>query len=383
MNLLRFYFYTIVLHLTLTGSSFVQIGDAVSIKLDSSVVYTHTNNLFHDNSSKQSDEYFTLAPGVEVNIGQNDVGLNLNFGLAYDLIRYTNYDQFDSDLYKFNFSGSSVQNSILDSDFYYSQLEFQSPRSDFDVAGNPDLIKSTQTAYGFVAEYSYSPKLSFGIGITGTELEFDAPVPIVNQLAAKESYSIPFDVFYKYSEKLDVVYGITYTNQKVGERSYFNFNGFESDSYYFNVGLRGDILPKLSGQFSVGYRTLEFSHTYSDREMLGLQSSLNWKLTPKFKSLISLDRNFDTAGSGESYDLSRIRVSNSYSINTEYFASLNFTYTEKDYSSRTDQMENVSLMLSYVPGYNSRYSIGFVLVDSQSVVDYEVEEFRLSADLSY
>ena len=84
-------------------------------------------------------------------------------------------------------------------------------------------------------------------------------------------------------------------------------------------------------------------------------------------------------------NLNRIRVSNSYSINTEYFASLNFTYTEKDYSysSRTDQMEDVSLMLSYVPGYNSRYSIGFVLVDSQSVVDYEVEEFRLSADLSY
>ena len=383
MNLLRFYFYTIVLHLTLTGSSFVQIGDAVSIKLDSSVVYTHTNNLFRDNTSKQSDDYFTISPGVDVNIGQNDVGMNLNFGLAYDLIRYSNYDQFDADLLRFNLSGASVQNSILESNFYFSQSELQSPRSNFDVVGNADLIKSTQTSYGFAAEYSYSPKLSFGIGIKGNELEFDSQTPIVNQLSAKETYSIPFDVYYKYSQKLDVVYGITYTSQKVGDRDYYNFYGYETDSYYYNIGLRGDILAKLSGQFSVGYRTLEFSDSTSDREMLGLQSSLNWMLSPKFKSLISLDRNFDSAGSGESYDLNKIRVASSYSINNEYFASLNFTYTEKEYSARTDQQEDISFMLSYVPGYNSRYSIGFVLVDSQSVVDYDVEEFRLSADLTY
>ena len=380
MNFLRFYLYTIILHLTLTGSSFVQIGDAVSIKLDSSLAYTLTDNLFRDNSNKQSDEYFTLVPGVDVNFGQNDVGLDFNFGLAYDLIRYNEYDQFDADLLRYNFSGSSVQNSTLDSNFYFSQSESQSPRSSFDVAGNPDLIKSTQTEYGLVAEYSYSPKLSFGIGVKGNELEFDT---FAHQLAAKESYSIPFDVFYRYSEKLDVVYGISYVSQKVGERTYFNRDGYETDSYYFNIGLRGDMLPKLSGQFSVGYRTLEFSNSNSDREMLGLNSSLNWKLSPKFNSLISLDRNFDAAGSGDTYELSRIRVSNSYSINTECFAILNFNYSEKDYNSRTDQMEDISLMLSYVPDYNSQYTIGFVLVDNQSLVDYEVEEFRLSADFSY
>ncbi|MAH08218.1 MAG: hypothetical protein CL961_00950 [Euryarchaeota archaeon] len=380
MNFLRFYLYTIILHLTLTGSSFVQIGDAVSIKLDSSIIYTSTDNLFRDDSNKQSDDYFTIVPGVDVSFGQNDIGLDFNLGVAYDLIRYNEYDQFDDDLLRFNFSGSSVQNSTLDTNFYFSQSEYQSPRSSFEVAGNPDLIKSTQTEYDLGAEYSYSPKLSFGIGVEGSELKFDT---FAHQLAAKESYSIPFDVIYRYSEKLDVVYGITYTSRKVGEITYFNRDSYETDSYYYNIGLRGDMLPKLSGRFSVGYRTLEYSNSNNEPEMLGVKSSLNWMLSPKFKSLISLDRYFDAAGSGDTYEHSRIRVSNSYSINTEYFASLNFTYTEKEYSSRTDQAEYVSLMLYYVPDYNSQYTIGFFLVDSQSLVDAEVEELRLSADFSY
>ena len=63
-----------------------------------------------------------------MSFGQNDVGLDFNFGLAYDLIRYNKYDQFDADLLRYNFSGSSVQNSTLDSNFYL-QSEFQSPRS--------------------------------------------------------------------------------------------------------------------------------------------------------------------------------------------------------------------------------------------------------------
>ena len=34
MNFLRYYIYYILLHLTLTGSSFVQIGDAISVHVD-------------------------------------------------------------------------------------------------------------------------------------------------------------------------------------------------------------------------------------------------------------------------------------------------------------------------------------------------------------
>lgn len=380
MNFLRFYLYTIILHLTLTGSSFVQIGDAVSVKLDSSVAYTNTDNLFRDDSNKESDGYFTITPGVEVSFGQNQAGLDLKLGLAYDLTRYSDFDQFDSDLLKFNIGGSTDQRSNFDTKFSYSQVESQSPRSSFDVAGDPDLIEATQTRFSVSTEFSYSPKLSIGLGIKGNDLEFDT---FANQLAGKESYTIPFDLIFSHSEKLDVVYGITYTNRDVNAITATNRDAYETDSYYYNVGLRGDLLPKLSGQFSVGYRTLEYSNDISDLNTLGIKSSLNWKLTPKFQSLISINRGFDSAGSGETYELTTVRIANSYTINSEYAAGLNFGFSEKDYRSRTDNMNDFSLTLTYIPNYNNQFTIGFFMVDSDYLIDYEVEELRFSADFKY
>lgn len=380
MNFLRFYFYTIVLHLTLAGSSFVQIGDAVSVKLDSSAGFTHTDNLFRDNSNKQSDDFYTITPGLDISYGQPNAGLDLNFGLSYDIVRYSEFDALDVELLRYNISGKMNQLSSFGTNFTFSRAESQSPRSTFDVAGNPDLIETTQSNYSITTEYRYSPKFSVGLGLKWSELDFDT---FSDEIAGKDSFNLPLDLIYRYSEKLDVVYGITYINRDVGARTASNSDGYETESYFYNVGLRGELLPKLSGKFSVGYRTLEFSNNNSDRDSLGLNSSLTWAISPKIQSMIGIEKGFDAAGSGDTHEITKLNISNAFSINTEFSAGLNVSFSEKDFRSRTDEVHNFSLTLSYTPSNNNHFTFGFYDTESKSVVDYDVEEFRIRADFRY
>ena len=61
---------------------------------------------------------------------------------------------------------------------------------------------------------------------------------------------------------------------------------YDTDSTYYNVGLKGTILPKLTGQFNVGYRTLSFSTNTDDFNALELLLILTWTLSPKLRTTV-------------------------------------------------------------------------------------------------
>ena len=59
MNFLRYYIYYIFLHLTLAGSSLIQVGDAISVNLDSSVAYKYSSNILKSETNELSDAIYT------------------------------------------------------------------------------------------------------------------------------------------------------------------------------------------------------------------------------------------------------------------------------------------------------------------------------------
>ena len=84
-------------------------------------------------------------------------------------------------------------------------------------------------------------------------------------LADRETYTVPVDIFYELTPKVDLSIGYQYTTSDVGStENLVNFGGgptgykigsYDSEGHFFNVGARGNLLPKLSGFFKVGYRT--------------------------------------------------------------------------------------------------------------------------------
>ena len=75
------------------------------------------------------------------------------------------------------------------------------------------------------------------------------------------------------------------------------------------LGLMGSILPKLTGQFNVGYRSLNYSDNMigmNDLNATGVTSNLTWTQTPKLRSILDFSRDFDAAGSGSTFKFTRV-----------------------------------------------------------------------------
>ena len=76
---------------------------------------------------------------------------------------------------------------------------------------------------------------------------------------------------------------------------------YDTNSVYYNLGLKGSILPKLNGQFSLGYHTLNFSTNTNDFNAFGATSALTWILTPKLRTLFNFSWDLDADGYGRTY----------------------------------------------------------------------------------
>ena len=396
MNFLRYYFYYIFLHLTLAGSSLIQIGDAISVNLDSFVTYKHSSNILKSETNEKSDGLYIISPGAVVNFGKPGTAFDLKLKANYDIIQYQDYSDLDINLSKLYLNGSYNPSERLNNSFSYSNFEGQTARSELSVEGAPALVETSSESASFSTSYQYSPKLSFSLGVNQRDLKYDT---YTDQLASKKSTTIPFNLIYQYSNKLSVVYGVSLTETEIGERkAYFLGNqyiqpAYETDSVYYNIGLRGTILPKLTGQFDVGYRTLSFSTNTNDFNAFGATSALSWTLTPKLRTTLNLSRDFDAAGSGSTYRLTKGNLSTVYSINSEFKLSLNLGRTGKYFKSnsalvggqsgRGETLTNISLNLHYIPSENYSFIAGYNTVRSDAITDYDLKEFRLTAKLKY
>ena len=402
MNFLRYYIYYILLHLTLTGSSFVQIGDAISVHVDSSASYKHISNVLKVDTNQISDDLYIITPGAVLKFGKSGTPIDFNLSAKYDIYEYQYYDNLDINLMKVYLNGSYNPSEILNSNFSYSNSEGQSAKSELSVPTNDTLalVETTTESVSLLTSYKYSPKLSFSLGVKQSELVYDSAADR-NSLSSKKSTHIPFNLIYKYSNKLNVLYGVTFSNNKIGARTTTRrVNGntvnltqqaYETDSVYYNVGLGGTILPKLTGNFDVGYRTLSFSDNINDFNAFGATSSLTWKTFPKLKTSINFSRDFDSAGNGGTFRSTAANINALYSISTDYKLSASFGRTRKffrgdanrDIKSRNEFLRNYSLNLQYYPSDNYNFSAGYTLTKSDAISDYEAKEFRLSANLKY
>lgn len=412
MNFLRYYIYYILLHLTLTGSSFVQIGDAISVHVDSSASYKHISNILKDDTDEISDDLYILTPGAVLKFGKSGTPIDFNLSAKYDIYVYQDSESLDTNLMKIYLNGSYNPSEIFNSNFSYTNIEGQSAKPDFSVQADDTLalVETTTESVSLLTSYKYSPKLSFSLGLIQSELVYDSAEDR-NGLSSKKSSHIPFNLIYHYSNKLNVLYGVTFSNNKIGARTKKVFlddqNGkkvpvnltqqaYETDSVYYNVGLGGTILPKLTGNFDVGYRTLSFSDNIIDFNAFGATSSLTWKTSPKLTTSIFLSRDFDSAGNGGTYRSTAANINAQYSISTDYKLSASLGRTQKffradairDIQNRNETLTNFSLNLQYYPSSNYSFSAGYTFTKSDSddinrTAFYDNKEFRLSANLKY
>ena len=308
--------------LFVSAAPLVSIGNNTDVYFNGSSSLRWTSNVFRDEADETEDLTWTLSPGFEVNVGRGLTNADMSIITRYDIIRYEDQDQLDTELFHIKAVGSYTSSRLaLSGSAYFDKSKMNSGENNI----TNDLIESD--AYGATvdSEYRVSPKFSFGAGARYSEKVFKT---FDDTFPDRTVMSAPFDVFYELTPKLDLSLGYTFTNTDIEETIRASAtqrvitSDYETDSHFFNIGARGQLLPKLTGSFKVGYRTRSSSDstirttvvglppvettTQTNRDdtgMLGLDANFTWTATPKLAVNFDLSRDFGVGGEGQSTEI--------------------------------------------------------------------------------
>ncbi len=375
--------------LFVSAAPLVSIGNNTDVYFNGSSSLRWTSNVFRDEADETEDLTWTLSPGFEVNVGRGLTNADLSIITRYDIIRYEDQEQLDTELFHIKAVGSYTSNRLaLSGSAYFDESKMNSGENNI----TNDLIE--YDAYGATvdSEYSVSPKFSFGAGARYSEKvykTFDDVFP------DRTIMSAPFDVFYELTPKLDLSLGYTFTNTDIEETIRASAtqrvitSDYETDSHFFNIGARGELLPKLTGSLKVGYRTRSSNQTNRDDSgMLGLDANFTWTATPKLAVNFDLSRDFGVGGEGQSTENSSVILGGNYSINSFFTLNANLGYTLTDYSKteREDDQYNAGLRLFYLPNQYWQISTGYTFTENDSNIrgsSYNDHSIDLTATLRY
>lgn len=390
------------------ASPLVSIGDSTDIFFNGSSSVRWISNVFRDSDSEEEDFLFTFSPGLEVNVGRGLSNTDFTIVTRYDILRYVDLDRLNTEQLHVTAKGT-YQSSRLDVSSAVSFDQEQSTTGDENVISN-DLIESDNFLVRLDGEYRFSPKFSFGAGFSYTDKEYTS---FEERLADRENLRIPFDVFYELTPKIDLSAGYTYSKADIegvvllGNPTSVASSGYDRESHFFNVGFRGDVLPKLKGSVKVGYRvrdtddsdlivfdtnTLAVVDTgrtdRDDNGILGLDGKLTWLATPKLTTDFGLSRDFGISGEGDSTETTSIRTTANYSINSNWFASGELGFTLREYTDldREDNQYDLKLRVSYILNEYWRFSSGYGYSENDSDLDtssYESHSIDFTASLRY
>lgn len=354
----------------------VSLGDGVDLFFNGSTTLQYVDNLFYADKAVnpvENDWVFLVRPGLELRAGRP--GTPAQFSLFVDNEWKTYISR--SDLDRDNASVRAMFSYDTDRTKVSARGSWmQTDQSTFDIRLPNQLVLRDISEFNARAEHELSAKTAVAVGFGFYQQDFRVDVAGYRD---HEFVSVPVDLYYRYSPKLDLSVGYRWRDTNVT-------GGFGSKDHFFNVGARGEVLPKVTGTVRVGAQRRSPDFGASSTTM-GLETDLTWSPSPKTAVNLSLDRDFATSGAGGSTRSMRsgLSVNHQFSSFVGGYAFLNLTNT--DYAGgRSDDTYTGGFSMTYAPTNFLRLSAGYAYQENESNtggLNYENHILNVSASLRF
>ena len=295
------------------NSNFV-VTAAVSARHDDNLFLSNPNvPVGPTNPPKVGDTIYALSPGVEFQYGQNSLSHG-TVKLSEAFTRYADKTAPNANL----FSGAGdigYNNGDLSwsSDAKFNQL-YQNTR-DTAAASGQSVIRQDVLGFSTNIEAHFTPKTSLGSGVIFNKTSYKS-----TGLADNQDVNVPLKVYYAITPKVSLSSGVEYRRSKT---SVANSDGKE---LYYNLGARGEFTPKLSGEFSVGYRSRSVDNVVGRENILSFNGNFAYEVTAKTNASLNFSRGFSTDALGKSLKNSSygLRLSTTPSPQWQFSSGLNY-----------------------------------------------------------
>jgi polysaccharide biosynthesis protein VpsM len=359
---------------TLSAAPFVALGNSAELFLTASAGVKFDDNIYLRNAGEIDDMIFTFTPGVEMVFGRN-AATSGNVYYRHDILRYSDNSNQDTDLANIGFN-STYNNGKTKMDFGVSYSE--TATNETSVPGF--IVPRNLTATRLIGELGVTEKTTFGAGVRYDKTDYR----LSGAFQDSGITTIPLDVYFEYSPKLQVSVGYRYRDTNLSRNAPAGVTVNSSD-HFLNIGARGEFTPKLTGQIRVGYATRDLDMG-KDENNFGLDANLTLAATIKTSVFFNLQNDFGTSGIGESTKATSVSVGASTRVDEQWALNANLAFRSVDYPTRVDDFFEVSGGVTYT--YNAFFNVAGSISHRSNDSTTAVSEFSntvlsLGANLRY
>jgi hypothetical protein len=358
------------LGLSATAAPFMAVGDNAELFVTASAQVQFDDNIYLDSTNESDDTIMSFTPGVDLVFGKGSV----TRGNAYyreEIRRYSDNDVQDTELTNLGVN-SSYDNGVTKAGFNASYAQVAQNDNDLNPVGT--IVRRKLTNLGANVEFGISEKTSLAAGISFNKTDYGPA-----SYSDSDIWSLPVDVYYKASPKMDWSLGYRYRSTDLSG------SGTDSTDHFINVGARGEFSPKLVGQVRVGLSQRSFD-VGDDDTQLGFDSNLTYAFSEKTVYRFNMSNDFGSSGTGDSTETFRIGLSASNKLSEQWSFTGGLSLNKTDYPTRSDDFLEGQLAVTYNLNAIVNFGASYTYRDNSSdsaVAEFTNSIFAFGANIRY
>ena len=357
----------------------LSLGTNSNLFINGSASLQYQSNIFLDDPElsgvgEVGDFTYIFSPGVELNIGDGTAPANILI-LAREDIKFYNNTQLDTELHFFLFDLTYSETPV---DIAASANFFETAQNSADANRVGALTEIEMTIVNIRGEYELTAKTSIEGKFGYFRNNFITPGS-----SDYRTLEFPVNVYYAYSPKLDVSLGFRYRDTTVTD-------GPDSEDIFVNVGLRGEVSPKLEATLQIGVQNRDFgTAALGDDTNLAVNSSFTWYVSDLTTVDATFNRDYTTGATTASLQNTGGTVSVLHNFTPMIAANAALSYNNaeyKDLSGREDDTYNTTLSLSYFPNDYLSFTASYNYMKNESTQlggNFKNNVLNLIASLRY
>lgn len=262
------------------------LGDGANLSFLANLDTRYDGNIFLTQIDETSDTVITATPRLEFQYGRK-AQFHGKLGIEEAFTRYARKTAPNANLAAGDASIAYTGASVSANASITFRQNYQNTR-EVAAMGLNQVNRSDSLNIHASAETILTGKTSFSAGADFNRLKYKTA-----GLIGTQDLAFPVKFFLNLTPKVSLSAGGVYRS--------VNPPGSTTDGrdMGYNVGVRGDFTPLMSGQFSVGYLTRKVADNPSE-SMFTFDGLLSYQVSSKTSSTMSLSRDFGTGAQGAS-----------------------------------------------------------------------------------
>jgi hypothetical protein len=369
-HLARFALVIPILAISAKAAPFMAVGDNAELFVTAAADVQADSNIYLNSSNAKSDTIFSFTPGVDLVFGKGSATTG-NFYYREEFRRYSSNTAQNTSLSNIGIK-AKYSNGVTKADFNASYA--QVAQNDNIIRATGDIVHRNLSNVGGVIEFGISEKTVIGIGGAFDKVDY-GPVAYTDS----QVWSLPLDVYYEASPKLDWSLGYRYRSTDLSG------SARNSKDNFLSLGARGEFTPMLTGQVRFGYTQRSFD-VGGNKSLIGVDGKLTYLYSEKTNYQFTFSNDFSSSAFGDSTKNFTLGLNATNSFTEQWFIGAGLNYMKIQYPTRTDDFVQGQVTVTYV--YNNYVNFGASLTlrnntSGIAAAEFSQNVFSLGANIRY